>query len=113
MDAVLEATKEARHKFNVAVTQWLHGPADNRTLTTRVAHGGQWMKASMHVPVAKSDAQGVKSAYTLLERAAFTAAVGISPDEDDDGNASVAKDVKRPLQNFAPKPTSPIKDSRL
>ncbi len=109
MDSVLEATKDARKKFKISVTQWLHGTSELRLLTTRVAHAGQWIMSTMQIPVLKQDAQGVKSAYTLLERAAYTAAVGISPDEDDDGNASTGKNLMpttKPIQNFAPKPTN-------
>ncbi len=111
LDAVLEATKDARHKHLVTVTQWPHRLQDGtEVLTTRVAHAGQWMQATMTLFISKHDSQGAASACTLTKRTAFTAAVGIAAEEDVDGNATVNKPLppqpSKPIQNFAPKPTN-------
>lgn len=57
-------------------------------MTTLLAHkSGQWIKATLSIPLSKVDAQGYGSATTYARRYALAAAVGIAP-EDDDGNAA-------------------------
>lgn len=59
------------------------------SLTTILSHSsGEFMRATMTLPVSKNDAQGVGSATTYLRRYALAAFVGIAPD-DDDGNLAV------------------------
>ena len=59
------------------------------SLTTILSHSsGEYMRATMTLPVSKNDAQGVGSATTYLRRYALAAFVGIAPD-DDDGNLAV------------------------
>lgn len=59
------------------------------TMVTRLAHAsGQWLQATMVMPVAKQNPQAVGSAITYARRYALAAAVGVAPDDDDDGNAA-------------------------
>lgn len=61
-----------------------HGVA----VETLLAHSsGEWITETLHMPVAKADAQGVGSAITYARRYMLTSFVGIAP-EDDDGNAA-------------------------
>lgn len=73
----------------LAVMQFPGTCESNRMeMTTLITHAsGQWIKATLSIPLAKVDAQGYGSATTYARRYALSAAVGIAP-EDDDGNAA-------------------------
>lgn len=90
--SVWEACREALSANGVSVTQWpIHSDDGRMHLITRLAAGGEWMKAHFSIPVSKQDAHGYGSAITYLKRFALAAALGIASDDDDDGNAAVAK----------------------
>lgn len=64
------------------------------SLVTRVGHAsGQWIQFELSMPLAKSDAQSIGSATTYARRYAYSAALGLAPDEDDDGNAASGTSV--------------------
>lgn len=88
--AVWGAARESLSKHGISVTQWPLHATDNRLhILTRIAHGGEWMKATFSLPVTKADPQGYGSAVTYAKRFTLAAAIGIvSEDEDDDGNAA-------------------------
>lgn len=89
--AVFDACRPALSKHGIAVTQWPVHSTDNRLhIITRLACGGEWLKAHFSIPVSKADAHGYGSATTYARRFALSAAVGVAPDEDDDGNGAVA-----------------------
>jgi hypothetical protein len=69
------------------------------SVITRLTHSsGQWMEfGPMTVPLSKQDAHGVGSATTYAKRYALSTALGISADEDDDGNAAVQQSPSRPV----------------
>ncbi len=122
--SVIEASREALSKNGLSITQWPVHSSDGRlTLVTRIAHGGQWMKATFSVPVTKQDPQGFGSATTYARRFALMAVLGCAA-EDDDGNAAIDRNkgptinqqpkyvpTEKPLTNYAPKPT-PQRDTR-
>ena len=73
-------------------------------LTTILSHSsGEFMRATMTLPVSKNDAQGVGSATTYLRRYALAAFVGIAPD-DDDGNTAVQASTAPAKPAFAEGP---------
>lgn len=90
--SIWEACRQPLTKYGINVTQWpIHSDNGRCILLTRIAHGGQWMKATWSVPVTKQDAQGYGSALTYLKRYSLSAVLGISKGEgeaDDDGNAA-------------------------
>jgi hypothetical protein len=58
-------------------------------ITTMIAHqSGEWMRSTLHVPLAKTDPQGVGSAITYGCRYALMATLGLPP-LDDDAEAAV------------------------
>lgn len=88
--AVFDACRPALAKHAICVTQWPLSSSDNRLhIITRIAHKGQWMQARFAIPVDKANAHGVGSACTYARRFALSAALGIAPDDDDDGVAAV------------------------
>jgi hypothetical protein len=88
--SVWTACRQALAKHKIAVTQWpVHSDDGRLHLVTRLAHGGQWMRAEFSIPVGKHDAHGYGSAMTYAKRYSLAAAIGVVADEDDDGNAAV------------------------
>jgi len=69
-------------------------------ITTLVHASGQWVKSYMPVIQAKADIQSLGSALTYCRRYSLSAICGISTDEDDDGEKSMA----RPKEEHKPKP---------
>jgi ERF superfamily len=86
--SVWDACRDALHENQISVTQWpIHSSDQMVHLVTRIAHQGEWIKATFSMPVTKQDPQGYKSAVTYLRRTCLEAALGIV-DDDDDGNAA-------------------------
>jgi hypothetical protein len=74
----------------VARYQLAHSTSpDTVTITTRLAHAGQWIESDLTLPVPKKTAQAFGSAITYGRRYGLMAALGI-PADDDDGNAASA-----------------------
>lgn len=69
-------------------------------ITTLVHASGQWVKSAMPVITTKTDIQSLGSALTYCRRYSLSAICGISTDEDDDGEKSMA----RPKEETKPKP---------
>ncbi len=89
LSAVWSAWQKVGPANGLSVMQFPGECADGRlAMTTLLAHkSGQWIKATLSIPLSKVDAQGYGSATTYARRYALAAAVGIAP-EDDDGNAA-------------------------
>lgn len=91
LSAVWEAWQAIGPAAGFSVMQFpgIYDPeAKSMGMDTLVMHSsGQWVRASLSVPLSKVDAQGYGSAATYARRYALAAAVGICP-EDDDGNAA-------------------------
>ena len=64
-----------------------------QTLTTQLMCKGEWIREVQMIPVTKQDAQACGSALTYARRQSLSGFVGIAPDDDDDGNASMRRDV--------------------
>ena len=89
LDACWDVARGPLSKNGLAVTQWASAKGRHVTVTTLLAHkSGQWMVGSLTVLANKEDAQAAGGAITYARRYAFSAAVGITADEDDDGNAA-------------------------
>ena len=59
-------------------------------LVTRLCHSsGQWVENELSVIPGKSDIQGIGAVITYMRRYALSSMVGISADEDTDGNQDV------------------------
>ena len=72
------------------------GPNGGLVLVTRIQHrDGEWMEAAVPLPDPKGDYQAFGSAVTYFKRYSITAFLGITSDEDDDGNRGVGNTVTR------------------
>jgi hypothetical protein len=96
--AIVEASR-VYAKHGVAVFQDVTTSEAGASVETRLAHiSGQWIQfGPLTIPMAKRDAHGAGSATTYAKRYALSAALGISADEDDDGNAASESTASRPV----------------
>ena len=88
--SVRDAIQAALSKHGIAYIQFPEGGPDTVTITTVLACGDEWMRASYEMRPVKADPQGMGSAITYARRYALAAAVGVAP-EDDDGNEASGK----------------------
>ena len=78
---------------------------DRVGMTTLLLHtSGQWIASTFSLPVPKADVQGYGSALTYLRRYGLQSLVGLEA-EDDDGNAAVESQVRKPWR--APRKPAP------
>lgn len=102
LTAVWGAVRPALTKHGISVTQWpVHGDDGRLHIITRIAHGGEWIKAHFSIPVTKQDPQGYGSATTYAKRFTLAAALGVVADEDDDGNAASHRPTYEPKKAVA------------
>ena len=96
--AIVEASR-VYAKHGVAVFQDVTTSEAGASVETRLAHtSGQWIQfGPLTIPMGKRDAHGAGSATTYAKRYALSAALGISADEDDDGNAAAQQPASRPV----------------
>lgn len=87
LDSILEAIKEPLKKANLAFVQL---PMEGGKLKTILVEteSGESIESTMDILLSKNDPQAQGSALTYARRYALSAILGISTDEDDDGNAA-------------------------
>lgn len=117
LTAVWAACRPALAKHGISLTQWPVHAEDGRVhMVTRVAHGGEWIRAHFSIPVTKQDPQGYGSAIQYAKRYTLAAALGVVADEDDDGNAASGRQAPRQEPARAPeqpKPAESLADTIL
>jgi hypothetical protein len=90
---VIDATKDGLSANGLAVLQppMFERATGTVEIMTLLAHSsGQWIKAILDMPVAKTDAQGVGSAITYGRRYSYSAILNVASESDDDGNGAVS-----------------------
>ena len=92
LDNLLAKVRPVLNRHGIALVQMpSHDENGRPTLITRFVHeSGVTMEASMPLMLPKNDPQGQGSALTYAKRYALAAALGISDQADDDGNAGTA-----------------------
>jgi hypothetical protein len=97
LSAVMEAIRPALARNAISVTQWpIHSADDRVHMVTRIAHDGEWMRATFSMPVQKKDAHGYGSIVTYLRRYCIASCFGVISDVDDEGNAASGKATSAP-----------------
>lgn len=103
---VLGATQKHLAKYGLVVVQEPIVNGAKAGVRTVLAHssGEWWDMGELLLPLGKQDAQGAGSALTYSRRYAYQSAVGVSAEEDDDGNAAVSngkshKDYEEAYEN--------------
>ncbi len=95
LNDVLNLVRPILTKHGLSVLQSPSGDGEHITVTTLITHeSGEWIESDpLTLKAEKANAQGVGSAVTYARRYALSAMLGISSEDDDDGNyASSAKD---------------------
>lgn len=84
---IQQAVKEPLEKAGLVYAQF---PDGAHGLTTIIIHSesGEWIEATSEMTPTKNDPQGQGSAITYQRRYALASALGLTVDEDDDGNAA-------------------------
>jgi hypothetical protein len=101
LENVIDTARPALQECGITFMQFPGAVIDGcLEVSTRLAHpkSGQWILATMQIPLGKRDPQGTGSAQTYAMRYSLMAALGLPPTDDDDGNAAMPapKQTTRP-----------------
>lgn len=89
---IFEAIRQPLSDNGLAVSQF---PAGDDQLTTILMHNsGEYMLTTVTIRPVKNDPQALGSAITYMRRYALVSVLGLSIDDDDDGNKASGKDVQ-------------------
>lgn len=112
LNEVLNTVRPILSKYGLSVIQSAKTEGSDAIITTMLLHeSGEWIEfESLSLKSSKNDAQGIGSAITYGRRYALSTALGISSEDDDDGNAAI--DGKNTKTNKATK-TAPRKNIEL
>ena len=85
---ILNLARPILSKHGLSVLQSPSGDGQNVTVTTLITHeSGEWIESEpLTLKADKATAQGAGSAITYARRYALSAMLGISSEDDDDGN---------------------------
>ena len=109
LSSVLAACRPILNKHGLSVAQSVGGDDRHVSVTTRIFHvGGHFEDFGPTVLPAGADAKGVGSAITYARRYGLCAALGIVPDEDDDGAAASRRPAPEVERSY-PKLTNHLK----
>jgi hypothetical protein len=86
---VIDAAKKILSENGLSVTQLPSSNSEQVIVTTMLMHSsGQWISDILTLKPTKTDPQGMGSAITYARRYAYSAIIGMSTEEDDDGNSA-------------------------
>jgi hypothetical protein len=102
---ILNLVRPTLAKHGLSVIQAPSGDGDKIIITTRLMHSsGEWIEACpLSLKADKATAQGAGSAITYGRRYSLAAILGISSEDDDDGNEA---ETQSPKPAKATKPTT-------
>lgn len=85
---ILNLIRPLLSKYGLSVLQSPSGDGQNVTITTLITHeSGEWIESDpLTLKADKANAQGAGSAITYARRYAISAMLGISSEDDNDGN---------------------------
>ena len=87
--SVWDACRKQLSQNGLSIVQCPEASERGVMVETILCHSsGQYIASKYFMPVTKPDAQAIGSAITYARRYALAAVVGITPAEDDDGNAA-------------------------
>ena len=109
LSSVWDACREGLSKNGLAVVQQVSRGGGDVSVRTMLIHAsGEWVSSTITLPVlpmqkrdgteTKVTAQSYGSAITYGRRYGLAAAVGIAPDDDDDGNAASHDEPSAPIR---------------
>ena len=113
LDAITEAVRPVLARHGLTVVQGAVAPdSDQGHLTgfaveTMVIHAsGEWMSNAVFMPIDKASAQASGSAISYGRRYGLSALLGLTTDEDDDGEMAVNHAPRAAIANRAPSPVA-------
>ena len=116
LNEILNVVRPILAKYGLSVIQTPSGDGQNIILNTTLIHSsGEWIESPELVLKAdKATAQGAGSAITYARRYALSAILGISSEDDDDGNIAEEQAEKQaPTKKKAKEPTADNKYNEL
>ncbi len=103
LNDVLDVAKGPLSVNGLSVTQLPAAEAGYLLLTTMLMHSsGEWLKATFKIKSKADTAQDMGGALTYARRYAYAAIIGVSCDEDDDGNSANGRIETPPATRPAP-----------
>jgi hypothetical protein len=112
LNDVLNIVRPVLAKNGLSILQSPSGDGENIVVCTTLLHSsGEWIEFEPLILKAdKATAQGAGSAITYARRYAVSAILGISSEDDDDGNHASDNKPQQPAQQ--PKPQQPKQQSK-
>lgn len=108
LTAIQDATRNPLAKQGLTILQILETIDGDYWLHTILGHAsGQSIKSSIKLLMARNDMQSLGSATTYAKRYAWQAIIGVSGDQDDDGNAAIGKPAAAQQLNRQPPKIAP------
>jgi hypothetical protein len=97
LNSVWSVCRQPLSKHGLAVIQTIDKDESGNLIliTTLVHNSGQWIRSKTPIPLMKSDPQAMGSSITYMRRYSLSAIVGISTDEDDDGEKAMNRNADR------------------
>ncbi len=109
LEIVLNTVRPVLAKHGLSILQAPSGDGEHIIVTTTLLHiSGEWIESPELVLKAdKATAQGAGSAITYARRYALSAILGISSEDDDDGNVAEKQvKTKKTIKETTPKDTT-------
>ena len=108
--AILKTIGPVLAKHGLAIVQFPVSADGKVGCVTRIVHeSGESMEETLLLPLAKADPQGAGSAITYARRYGLSGALGIVADDDDDGEAAMARTAAVSRSNTQPAPRAAAK----
>jgi hypothetical protein len=113
-DSIVDTIRPVLAKNGLAFMQPTVDIDGKLFIKTRIIHGsGEWIESSYPVNPVKNDPQGYGSALTYARRYSLSSILGITSDEDDDGNKSSHPPQQKAYQPQIQKPQSPPAEVKI
>lgn len=112
LDNIMSLVRPALAKNGLAISQATVQVEGKLRLLTQLAHAsGQWFRSSIPIILKTDDGeeptmQVLGSGVTYARRYGISAMLNIASEEDDDGNAASANEIKE--DNYRPRPSAPV-----
>lgn len=110
LNSVWSVCREPLSKHGLAVIQTIDKDETSALIliTTLVHSSGQWIRSKSPIPLLKSDPQAMGSSLTYMRRYSLSAIVGISTDNDDDGEAAMNRNGEKEKPKGKEKPKAEV-----
>lgn len=111
LTAILDTIRKPLSENGLSFVQF---PTGQSGLETTLMHtSGEWMSATYEMKPVKNDPQGLGSAITYQRRYALGSILGLSTDDDDDGNQASKPAPAQPTKKEVQQPLPADLDAKL